>query len=474
MFHDAYHQYLTPVGGMSFWPDCSEMSKVLPRKPKKMHGRPRKKRIRASHETKYPNKISRSEVQMTCSNCFQKGHNKSGYKNQTVLLPPEPPTKKGRPRKNLIPSESIDDQTDPLVPQSVLIHLVKEHLGSSQYELGGYSSTVNASKTKKRVTFKENVANRGLSISGRGRGRGPRLGRLGAWFENKDNWSWFLELLGEDLEFPTGNGLTLMSDQHKGLIEAVKDKMMELIKGQQRFWHVIPTGGNLFEERNRSQAYSIDEQHRTCSCRIWQLLGFPCSHAISVIFKLNRRTEEYVPDCFRKRMFHDAYHQYLTPVGGMSFWPDCSEMSKVLPRKPKKMHGRPRKKRIRASHETKYPNKISRSEVQMTCSNCFQKGHNKSGYKNQTVLLPPEPPTKKGRPRKNLIPSESIDDQTDPLVPQSVLIHLVKEHLVDNQVMPVNKPVPREPLPRAMRNLSLQGKKEGVKESLKERLQRIT
>ena len=33
--------------------------------------------------------------------------------------------------------------------------------------------------------------------------------------ENKDNWSWFLELLGQDLELPTGSGLTLMSDQHK-------------------------------------------------------------------------------------------------------------------------------------------------------------------------------------------------------------------------------------------------------------------
>ena len=33
--------------------------------------------------------------------------------------------------------------------------------------------------------------------------------------ENKDNWSWFLDLLGDDLDMPTGNGLTLMSDQHK-------------------------------------------------------------------------------------------------------------------------------------------------------------------------------------------------------------------------------------------------------------------
>ncbi|GJR08669.1 multidrug resistance-associated protein 5 [Tanacetum coccineum] len=43
--------------------------------------------------------------------------------------------------------------------------------------------------------------------------------------ENKDNWTWFLELLEQDLGSSRGNGLTLMSDQHKGLIEVVKDVM---------------------------------------------------------------------------------------------------------------------------------------------------------------------------------------------------------------------------------------------------------
>ncbi|GJS47577.1 multidrug resistance-associated protein 5 [Tanacetum coccineum] len=43
--------------------------------------------------------------------------------------------------------------------------------------------------------------------------------------ENKDNWTSFLELLKQDLGSSRGNGLTLMSDQHKGLMEAVKDVM---------------------------------------------------------------------------------------------------------------------------------------------------------------------------------------------------------------------------------------------------------
>ncbi|GKB95173.1 hypothetical protein Tco_0981310 [Tanacetum coccineum] len=60
--------------------------------------------------------------------------------------------------------------------------------------------------------------------------------------ENKDNWTWFIELLEQDLGSSRGNGLTLMSDQHKGLIEAVKDVMPNA-----KFWHVIPSGENLFE-----------------------------------------------------------------------------------------------------------------------------------------------------------------------------------------------------------------------------------
>ncbi|GJU87653.1 pentatricopeptide repeat-containing protein [Tanacetum coccineum] len=263
--------------------------------------------------------------------------------------------------------------------------------------------------------------------------------------ENKDKWSWCLDLLGDELDMPTGNGLTLMSDQHKGLIEAVKElmphaehrqcarhiyegfrkhysgdvfrqlfwvdskatypgmsnKIMEKIKRANlkaydylvkkepktwsmayfhigtnceaienrfsecfdlvilsvrskpritmleamrdivfgknayyeefMFWHVIPTGGHLFVVKNGSEAFNVDEHHRNCTCRLWQLSSLPCCYAIAVIFKLNRL-------------------------------PDCSYMSSILPPKPRimlgrprTMPGRPRKKRIKAAHENKNP-----------------------------------------------------------------------------------------------------------------------
>lgn len=41
--------------------------------------------------------------------------------------------------------------------------------------------------------------------------------------ENTDSWTWFLTLLIDDLELGDGHGLTIISDQQKGLERAVKD-----------------------------------------------------------------------------------------------------------------------------------------------------------------------------------------------------------------------------------------------------------
>ncbi|CAI9264962.1 unnamed protein product [Lactuca saligna] len=43
--------------------------------------------------------------------------------------------------------------------------------------------------------------------------------------ESKETWKWFIGLLIEDLGMGVGHGLTLISDQHKGLLEAVKERV---------------------------------------------------------------------------------------------------------------------------------------------------------------------------------------------------------------------------------------------------------
>nr|KAJ0186902.1 hypothetical protein LSAT_V11C900463080 [Lactuca sativa] len=43
--------------------------------------------------------------------------------------------------------------------------------------------------------------------------------------ESKETWKWFIDLLIQDLGMGVGHGLTLISDQHKGLLEAVKERV---------------------------------------------------------------------------------------------------------------------------------------------------------------------------------------------------------------------------------------------------------
>ncbi|GJY15940.1 ribonuclease H-like domain-containing protein [Tanacetum coccineum] len=45
--------------------------------------------------------------------------------------------------------------------------------------------------------------------------------------ENADNWGWFLHLLHDDLYLNDGTSITIISDSHKGLIDAVNDWLPE-------------------------------------------------------------------------------------------------------------------------------------------------------------------------------------------------------------------------------------------------------
>ena len=109
---------MSPVGGIEFWPDQSQYSKVLPPKPKKMPGRPRKKRIRSKGEGGSSTRVSKVGVSMTCQNCFKVGHNKKGCKEASVEKPVRPIKKCGRPSKKAtnVSDQNVETPTDSVPP----------------------------------------------------------------------------------------------------------------------------------------------------------------------------------------------------------------------------------------------------------------------------------------------------------------------------------------------------------------------
>ncbi|GJS57670.1 hypothetical protein Tco_0652454 [Tanacetum coccineum] len=142
----------------------------------------------------------------------------------------------------------------------------------------------------------------------------------------------------------------------KGLIEAVKDVMpnaehrqcarhiYENFRKQYPGWK-LESDCCLNDEQNKGGLFS--RKLETPGFWMWQLSGLPCVHATKVILLINKLLESYVPAWFETDMYFVTYHNYVKPVPSMNFWHDLSMYSTVLPPKPRKILGRPKKKRIR-------------------------------------------------------------------------------------------------------------------------------
>ncbi|GJT09812.1 hypothetical protein Tco_0856854 [Tanacetum coccineum] len=76
-----------------------------------------------------------------------------------------------------------------------------------------------AIKTK-TVTFRKPILTRSMK-------NGEPIAWAVVMVENQENWCWFLGLLHDDLNLQYGCGLTLISDSHKGLHDAVGDWQLE-------------------------------------------------------------------------------------------------------------------------------------------------------------------------------------------------------------------------------------------------------
>ncbi|XP_047178079.1 uncharacterized protein LOC124845084 [Vigna umbellata] len=168
--------------------------------------------------------------------------------------------------------------------------------------------------------------------------------------ENKETWTWFMELLIEDLGGPeVCSSLTLISYQQKGLLPVVQDvvprvahkfcvrhlysnfrkkfpknnlkklmwrasttthpqkweKEMGSIKevNQDAFRHLIVispswSAQRLFEVKHVSQSgdkFVVDIDQYSCSCRKWSINGIPCVHALAAMMFLNIDVEDYIP-----------------------------------------------------------------------------------------------------------------------------------------------------------------------------------
>ncbi|KAJ3680937.1 hypothetical protein LUZ60_015426 [Juncus effusus] len=119
--------------------------------------------------------------------------------------------------------------------------------------------------------------------------------------------------------------------------------------------------------------------NRKCSCRVWEISGIPCPHAVCAIFSKREEPMNYVSDCFRKETHRAIYTHFMVPVVGKQDWPKTG-LDPPLPPFKRKMPGRPKKhaRREQGVVPKPPPSKISKSGQIVRCSVCRQEGHNKT------------------------------------------------------------------------------------------------
>ncbi|KAL7584749.1 uncharacterized protein LOC111920435 [Lactuca sativa] len=102
--------------------------------------------------------------------------------------------------------------------------------------------------------------------------------------ENTHNWKWFLELLIDDLNLNLGNGFSLISDQHKGLIEAVKE-LLPYVEHRQCARHIC---------QNLQKRFTGAIYHTF----FWRAFKATIEHAVKVVMKeietLNPNAHQYL------------------------------------------------------------------------------------------------------------------------------------------------------------------------------------
>ena len=110
-----------------------------------------------------------------------------------------------------------------------------------------------------------------------------------------------------------------------------------------------------YEVSDGEDRHTVNLKEKRCTCRIWDLSGIPCQHAIKALThkKVNPITE--IHWWYSKEAYMLTYKNKMQPVRGQKFW-KVDPSSAMLPPNVVKQLGRPKMKRKREPDEARKRN----------------------------------------------------------------------------------------------------------------------
>lgn len=164
-------------------------------------------------------------------------------------------------------------------------------------------------------------------------------------------------------------------------------KKLDVLVTKSRDWRASWNGATAYSVKMGTRVVTVDLDARTCDCRVYDLTGIPCEHAIAAIHDRRHSPLDYVSDFYKKEKFLASYSFPLEALKGEEFWETHSTDELLPPDLPKKLRRRP--KRMRRKETWEGGNRSQPSESGPTlqrysnkrimhCSLCGDAAHRKS------------------------------------------------------------------------------------------------
>ncbi|XP_057793981.1 uncharacterized protein LOC131010465 [Salvia miltiorrhiza] len=153
-------------------------------------------------------------------------------------------------------------------------------------------------------------------------------------------------------------------------------KLLNAAKCDAMSCKVIWNGEDGYEIGEFEDKHNVALDRKKCTCRMWELTGVPCCHALAAMFYSKLDPLSVMSIWYHKSSYMKTYEHSVQPVPGVKFWKinedDCLEPPPV-----EKKTGRPKKMRVRAPNEPRRSNKLSRKGQKQHCCICKSVSHKK-------------------------------------------------------------------------------------------------
>lgn len=124
-------------------------------------------------------------------------------------------------------------------------------------------------------------------------------------------------------------------------------KKLDVLVTESRQWTASWDGMKSFQVKSGTMAVRVDLESQSCDCRVYDLTGIPCAHAIAPILERRHNPVNYLSDFYKRDKYLATYEHGLEAIKGEEYWEVHSTDEMLPPEIPKMLRGRPKKQRRR-------------------------------------------------------------------------------------------------------------------------------